>query len=409
MGASAGDLDGDGREEVFVTNCGGQSMSAGNMALLSREARDESVLALAPVNYAMGKARLAHALLTPTGHGYRDVAFEVTVNHSPYIAPDLTRRENFAPSAIALYDKHRYDKSLAAYEFGFASILFDVENDGDLDLYFAGALARGNDGFIGDWTNSPGRLLINEGAPGKIVLTDRTLEYRVLDITDMDYDHNPPRRRSPGTNWHKRDYVYIQDMDSYSEAGVSASKQSLIHDLFFMHEAANGIAHGDLNGDGFDDFVVTHYGGYNSLSPKAGNLKADVGGVVLAIPAPNKLMKPPTNFEEGRTFLYLNRNAGKSANHWVRVRLTDAKSKNTRAIGARATLNGKLTRMVRAGGCAGSTSSTDLAFGLGRDGALEKLEVVWPSKERTPVAYTFPKLRDQLVCIDRSAGVVTCR
>jgi hypothetical protein len=284
-----------------------------------------------------------------------------------------------------------------------------VENDGDLDLYFAGALARGNDGFIGDWTNSPGRLLLNDSTPPKIVFTDRTLEYRVLDITDMDYDHNPPRRRSPGTNWHKRDYVYIQDMDSYSEAGVSASRQSLIHDLFFMHEAANGIAYGDLNGDGFDDFVVTHYGGYNSLSPKAGNLKADVGGVVLAIPAPNKVMKPPTNFEEGRTFLYLNRNAGKSANHWVRVRLTDVKSKNTRAIGARATLNGKLTRMVRAGGCAGSTSSTDLAFGLGKDGALEELEVVWPSKERTPVAYAFPKLRDQLVCIDKSAGVVTCR
>ena len=89
--------------------------------------------------------------------------------------------------------------------------------------------ARGNDGFIGDWTNSPGRLLANDTrAPGHVVLTDRTLESQLLDITDMDYGHNPPRRRSPGTNWHKRDFIYLEDKDSYSETGVSASRQSLI-------------------------------------------------------------------------------------------------------------------------------------------------------------------------------------
>ena len=351
MGAAAGDLDGDGREEVFVSNCGGQSMSAGNLGLLNKSAADESILALAPLDYALGKARLAHALLEPTPSGYVNIADAITVNHSPYIAPDLTRRENFAPSAIALYDQHNYAHGLAAYEFAYAAQMLDVDDDGDLDLYFAGALARGNDGFIGDWTSSPGRLLVNDTqAPGHIVLTDRTLAYQVLDMTDMDYAHNPPRRKSPGTNWHKRDFVNVQDMDSYAEAGLAASQHSLIHDLFFMHEAANGIATGDLNGDGYDDFVVTHYGGYNSLSPQAGNLKADVGGILLAIPAPNKVMKPPTNFDEGKTFVYLNQNAGKLKNHFIKVRLTDEKSLNTRAIGARLVANGKIARTVRAGG-----------------------------------------------------------
>jgi hypothetical protein len=410
MGATAGDLDGDGREEVFVTNCGGQSMSAANMGLLHGES-DESILGLTAWNYAHGRARLAHALLSPLDGKYQDITDGVAVAHSPVIAPDLTRRENFAPEALPLFDKHNYGRGLRAYEFGFAATMFDVENDGDLDLYFAGALARGNDGFIGDWTNSPGRLLVNETtAPGKIALADRTLDYHVLDIDGMDYSHNPPRRKSPGTNWHKRDWVYAGDMDSYSEAGIAAARRSLVHDLFSLHEAANGIASGDLNGDGYVDFVVTHFGGYNSLSPDARNLKADVGGVALAIPAPNRVMKPPTSFEDGKTFVYVNHSTG---NHWLRVRLLDDTSKNRRAIGAKLIAVGsdgkRQLRMIRAGGCAGSSSDTDAVFGLGADGAVANIEVTWPGTERKPDIIPVGKSRDKLVCIQRGKGAVTCK
>jgi hypothetical protein len=175
-----------------------------------------------------------------------------------------------------------------------------------------------------------------------------------------------------------------------------------------MHEAANGIASGDLNGDGFDDFVVTHYGGYNSLSPQAGNLKADVGGAHLAIPAPNKVMKPPTDFEDGKTFVYLNRNAGAVPNHWVKLRLSDSKSLNRLALGAKIVVNDHLLRRVRAGGCAGSSSSTDQIVGLGAD-ALESVAITWPTKDRTPQRFSFPRLRDQLVCIDHARGVIPCQ
>ena len=189
-----------------MSNCGGQSMSASNMALLNKERGDESILALAPINYAMDKARLANAILTPRAmDGYVDISDAITVHHSPYIAPDLTRRENFAPSALPLLRQAQLRaRARAPTSSPSPSAMLDVENDGDLDIYWAGALARGNDGFIGDWTNSPGRLLVNDtpaaarGKPEKIELTDRTLEYRLLDITDMDYEHNPPRRKTPG-------------------------------------------------------------------------------------------------------------------------------------------------------------------------------------------------------------------
>src|SRR5581483_3127448 len=98
-----------------------------------------------------------------------------------------------------------------------------------------------------------------------------------------------------------------------------------------------------------------------------------VGGSVLAIPAPNKVMKPPTNFEEGKTFVYINKNAGPGANHWIKIRLSDGKSLNRNAIGARLVANGKLLRRIRAGGAGGSASSTDVIFGLGPAGALTAL------------------------------------
>ena len=93
-------------------------------------------------------------------------------------------------------------------------------------------------------------------------------------------------------------------------------------------------------------------------------------------------------------------------------RLSDEHALNRFAIGARITAYGptvSATRVVRAGGCAGSASSTDVVFGLGRDGALESLDVEWPRKDRDPQHYSLPLTRDQLVCIERQRGVVACK
>ena len=54
------------------------------------------------------------------------------------------------------------------------------------------------------------------------------------------------------------------------------------------------------------------------------------------------------------------------------------------------------------------SSSTDQIIGLG-NGALETLEIEWPVRDRTPLKLRFPSLRDRLLCIDRTDGVVPCR
>lgn len=411
MAVSVGDFANDMKDRLFVSNCGGQSMTAANTSLMVEDDVERpSIHAMATLSFRDGSNSLRHAVL---GHqpdrGFVDLTPEVRVTHSPYIPPDLTRRENFAPSAQEVYDRQEYASGLAAYEFAWGAAVLDVDNDGALDIYIAGGLARGNDGFLGDTLGSPGRLLVNDNRPGELRFTDRTLEYRLLDVAHMDYDHNPPRRPAPGTGWHKRDFIYLEDVSAFMESGLDAAEASRTLDIFKMHEAATGITSGDLNGDGYEDIVVTHMGGYDSNSPEARNLKVDVAGRALAIPAPNPIYRAPTNFEEGGTSIYINGGPRRGTDpNWVKIRLIDEQGKNSSGVGARLVANGRHLRRYVLGGTTWSAAAKDLVIGLG-DEPLRTLEVTWPWGEMTPQRVSLePPVTGRLVCVDRQDGVVAC-
>ncbi len=410
MGMSSGDLDGDLSEDLFLTNCGSQVMSISNTALLIESAQETNVQALSILAYPAGHATLHHEILSYSReHGFARRATTARLRNSRTAPPDQTQEVNFAPRHRDLFARYNFGASITGLEFAFNAPMFDLDNDGDLDLYMAGALLRGNDGFIGDWSGSPGRLLVNESTPGQLAFRDHTVDYHLFDITDIDYEHNPPRRPSPGTGWHKRDFVYLTDTGSYEGMGLEAAR-SVTRDLFRLHEAANVVLAGDLNGDGAEDLLVTHSGGYNSVSTKARNLKVKVAGQALAVPAPNKVMKPPTTFEGGRTFVYINGGPPSgTGGHWVRLRLFDRTHYNVSAIGARVLANGALLRRVSATqGAAFGAAVQDLLIGLG-EAALSTLEITWPAGDATPQQVAIsPPVQGATVCVDRERGRIDC-
>ncbi len=404
MGIASGDLNGDMKDEIMATSFGSQSVTIRNTVLFADNPEDMYLTATGTLNYLEGKACQHHALLSFLPDvGFKDIVRETEVEYSPYIAPDITQKSNCAPEAEKLYEEFNYAKGFAALEFAWNPLFFDLENDGDLDIYTVGSLSRGNDDFLGEMTSSPGRLIVNESTTDKLKFKEKTLEYRVLDIVGLDYEANPPRRKAPGTNWHKRDYVYLQDMDSYAEMGLEASQKSRIKDIFRMHECANGSIAADLNNDGFDDMVVCHAGGNNSNLPSARNLKVNIMGKVMAMPPPNKVIKAPTNFEEGPTFVYINGGApkGKTGN-WVKIVLKDPTTANVHGVGAKVIVNDKIMRRFLVGGQSFSAVHAPLNIGLGEE-SLKKLEIHWPSGDIEPQIVEFKKpITNEVVEVKRS-------
>jgi len=402
MGLASGDLNGDRKPEFMVANCGAAAFSIRNTTLFNTDQNELNMQSVCQLNAVQGKANLHHLVLNfdEETNEFTDLATDIKINFNEYSAPDNHHIYNIHPMAHTLYDSLDLKNSMNGTEFSWNPSFFDIDNDKDLDIYLVGSLNRGNDNFIGDWSAGVGRMLVNESTKENFKFDDKTLEYRLFDIKDLDYSSNPPKRKSPGTGWHKEDYVHFSDRDSYSGSGMEASANSQIKDIFRMHEAANSNIATDLNGDGLVDIVVPHGGGYGSLSPDARNLKIDFMGKALAVPPQNKVLKAPTTFEHGPTFVYINKN--KTGNNWVKLDLANLNSSNVYGVGAKVVINEEFERTFVLGGETGGAVHAPMHVGLGDD-VLKKVEVYWPDGDAQPETFTFSGETNRVVKIKRRA------
>ena len=225
---------------------------------------------------------------------------------------------------------------LAAYDLGFGVTFFDMENDGDQDLYWLGSLIARGEGPRGEYYQSAGRMLRGDGKGG---FEDITVEAGLLDIQDVDYSVLDP-----------------------SDPPFDARRQRI---LPRYHENGKGLAKCDIDGDGYVDLIGTN---------SSGELFDKTGGI---------------GFAPGPLFVWMNQNQG---SHWIALRLqgrmaVDGTGSNADGLGARVyvrtlgpggetnTQVGELT----ASGTFLSMNCLDLHFGLGESEVVDEIEIRWPS------------------------------
>ena len=340
MGFAVGDYNGDAQLDVFVTNQGYH---------LRQYPLQEEVGGDCRYTERFDWGTCLHALLRNNGASngsasgisphFTDVVETTSVGPSPIMPPTSLNPDN-------IHSDWEVPTGLGAYDFGYGTTFFDYDNNGTQDLYWLGSEPARGEGPGGEILKSAGRMLRGDGQGS---FEDITVRAHLLDIMDVDYsvlDPSNPR---------------FDPIDQRIDAS--------------FHENGKGLAHGDLNGDGYVDLIGT-----NSSGP------------IWAVPGvPGDTAIPAA----GTVFVWLN---GGGDNHWITLRLTgrmgiDGTGSNADGIGARVYVEtardngeGPLVQVqeVRAGSSYLSMDSIDLEFGLGDAAIVDEIRIMWPSgREQT--------------------------
>jgi len=199
------------------------------------------------------------------------------------------------------FSNQAIEAGVAAWAFGWGAATLDWENDGDLDIYFVGNMLENVNRPV--WDNH-GFLFLNDG--------------------NANFEEARPLY----------DLSNLNDRNEY--------------------QVGHGVAIGDLENDGFFEFVVAN----SAYRDKDHNVISGVPRVFWNRPE-------------------LHQNAG----NWLKIQLTGTQS-NRDAIGTKVYLttgNQTQLREVQSGNGHMSQSSLELGFGLGNHTNVDRLEIHWPS------------------------------
>ena len=329
MGFAIGDYDGDADLDIFIANVGFHPRL---------DPAPDTPMPYCAYHERFDWGSCLHYLLRNDGTResavgavglFHNAAPTIAVTPSPLMPPDSLDAALIDPTQVV-------PTGLSAYDFGFGSTFFDYDNDGDQDLYWLGSTVDRGEAPGGEVFPAAGRMMRNTGTGA---FEDITVRAQLLDIARARYDKIDPQNPKYNAGIHRISPEY--------------------------HENGKGLAHGDLNADGYPDLIGTN---------SKGSLWEDARKV---------------SFSEAGGPLFVWINPGGS-NNWLNIRLKgrmaiDGSGSNADGIGARVylTADGRAqVQEARAGSSYLSMDSIDLEFGLGNATEVDEIEVRWPSGRR---------------------------
>jgi hypothetical protein len=414
MSFAPADFNGDLEEDLFAGNLGGAVMNNAIVPYVPMDLFNPTMLAGTIIGqFLEGHHDSSHGVIDGADWR-RELSNEV--QHSGVLPPDVALPNNYRREAYGRsIPKDQFDvDSLDPYEFAWGSVSFDVQNDGEPDLYWHGSLYTRGGGLFSVLGTCPGRLLINatqaSGQKGERVrFVDLTAEHHVFNIHELKYDklatEGYVHRAAPRQNWGKRDWVHSYDRSVWASEGPKVNERIINQDMIQTAENGRAAIAADLNGDGSVDLLLRNKGGYDSRGSDSVNLKFEHGGRARVLPAHDNNYPTPTNYEPGSTRVFLNRY---TSNHWLQVELVDDRpgALNRDAIGAKVILDQRVMLIRRSGeGSFASSSFVPLHFGLGQATANE-IEIHWPDRERTVTRVALGGIHNERVRISRTKGLI---